>query len=83
MSTDKIKQYIATIGGMLGLLYLALQSSGIEIEYLTPEHVQPWINFLMVFVPLLFAAYGQYKNTYLIRKKAKNQEKVLKEKGLK
>ena len=42
---DKIKQYISQFGGMLALLYLALQASGIEVEYLNPDHVQPWINF--------------------------------------
>ena len=61
MEKDKIKQYISQFGGMLALLYLALQASGIEVEYLNPDHVQPWINFLMVFIPALIGLYGVYK----------------------
>lgn len=34
MEKDKIKQYISQFGGMLALLYLALQASGIEVEFL-------------------------------------------------
>ena len=83
MDKDKIKQYVSQIGGLLGLLYLALQSSGIEVPLLNPEHVQPWINFLMVLVPGAFTLYGVYKNSYLIKPKAKMQEEYLKEKGLK
>ena len=33
METDKIKQYISQFGGMIALLYLALQASGIEVEF--------------------------------------------------
>ena len=83
MEKDKIKQYISQFGGMLALLYLALQASGIEVEYLNPDHVQPWINFLMVFIPALIGLYGVYKNSYILRKKSRKQEKVLKDNNLK
>lgn len=83
MESDKIKQYISQFGGMIALLYLALQASGIEVEFLNPDHVQPWINFLMVFIPFLIGIYGVYKNSYILRKKSREQEKVLKENNLK
>ena len=75
METDKIKQYISQFGGMLALLYLALQASGIEVEFLNPDHVQPWINFLMVFIPALIGLYGVYKNSYILRKNHENKKK--------
>ena len=78
MEKDKIKQYISQFGGMVALLYLALQASGIEVDFLNPDHVQPWINFLMVFIPALIGLYGVYK-----RKKSREQEKVLKDNNLK
>ncbi|WMZ83832.1 hypothetical protein QS432_13050 [Staphylococcus pseudintermedius] len=31
---DKIKQFIALIGGFVGALYLALQASGISAEWI-------------------------------------------------
>ena len=83
METDKIKQYISQFGGMLALLYLALQASGIEVEFLNPDHVQPWINFLMVFIPSLIGLYGVYKNSYILHKNSREQEKVLKDNNLK
>ena len=83
METDKIKQYISQFGGMIALLYLALKASGIEVEFLNPDHVQPWINFLMVFIPALIGLYGVYKNSYILRKKSREQEKILKDNNLK
>ena len=59
---------------MLALLYLALQASGIEVEFLNPDHVQPWINFLMVFIPALIGLYVCIKLIHLTQK-SREQEK--------
>lgn len=83
MNADKLKQYIAMIGGFLGALYLALQASGIEFEWFNDNTINAWMNALNAGVPLLFVAYGIYKNQYLLTSKAKKQEDVLKEEGLK
>lgn len=80
---DKIKQYVALIGGFLGALYLALQASGISVEFINPQKVDAWINVINMGLPLVLILYGVWKNTYLVKAKAKEQEKVLKEKGLK
>lgn len=80
---DKIKQYVALVGGFLGALYLALQASGISAEFINPQKVDAWINVINTGLPLVLVAYGVWKNTYLVKSKAKEQEQVLKEKGLK
>lgn len=80
---DKIKQYVALIGGFLGALYLAFQASGISVEFINPQKVDAWINVINTGLPLVLVAYGVWKNTYLVKSKAKEQEQVLKEKGLK
>ncbi|PTF68157.1 phage holin [Staphylococcus chromogenes] len=80
---DKVKQFIALIGGFLGALYLALQASGISVEFINPQKVDAWINVINTGLPLALVAYGVWKNTYLVKSKAKEQEQVLKEKGLK
>lgn len=80
---DKIKQYVALIGGFLGALYLALQASGISVEFINPQKVDAWINVINMGLPLVLILYGVWKNTYLVKSKAKEQEQVLKEKGLK
>ncbi|QDW82862.1 PTS mannose transporter subunit IID [Staphylococcus chromogenes] len=80
---DKVKQFIALIGGFLGALYLALQASGISAEFINPQKVEAWINVINTGLPLVLVAYGVWKNTYLVKSKAKEQEQVLKEKGLK
>lgn len=66
---DKVKQYIALIGGFLASLYLAL--------------VDAWINVINTGLPLALVSYGVWKNTFIIKKSARDQEKYLKEKGLK
>lgn len=80
---DKVKQFIALIGGFLGALYLALQASGISAEFINPQKVDAWINVINTGLPLVLVAYGVWKNTYLVKSNAKEQEQVLKEKGLK
>lgn len=83
MSNDKIKQYIAMFGGFLGALYLALNASGISAEWINPEKVDLWLNVLNAGLPFALVAYGVYKNTYIVTKKAKEQEKTLKENDMK
>lgn len=83
MDTDKIKQFIALIGGFLGALYLALNASGVSAEWINPQKVDLWVNVLNTGIPIALTFYGVYKNTFIIKKKAKVQEAYLKEKGLK
>ncbi|MCC2087875.1 SPP1 phage holin family protein [Mammaliicoccus sciuri] len=83
MDSDKIKQYIAMLGGFLGALYLALNASGISAEWINPEKVDLWLNVLNAGLPFVLVAYGVYKNTYIVTKKAKEQEKTLKENDMK
>ncbi|WP_340373307.1 phage holin [Peribacillus sp. FSL E2-0218] len=80
---DKTKQYIAMIGGALGALLLFFQSLGFQVEWFNENTINSFINFLTAIVPLGFALYGVYKNQYLLTKKAKEQEGVLKNQGLK
>lgn len=83
MNADKIKQFIALIGGFLGALYLALNSSGISAEWINPHKVDAWVNVLNTGLPIALTFYGVYKNTFIIKHSAKVQEEYLKEKGLK
>lgn len=80
---DKIKQFIGLIGGFLGALYLALNTSGISAEWINPQKVDAWINVINTGLPLALVLYGVWKNTFIIKKSARDQEKYLKEKGLK
>ncbi|MDU7037286.1 MAG: phage holin [Staphylococcus simulans] len=80
---DKIKQFIGLIGGFLGALYLALNTSGISAEWINPQKVDAWINVINTGLPLALVSYGIWKNTFIIKKSARDQEKYLKEKGLK
>lgn len=80
---DKIKQFVGLIGGFLGALYLALQASGISAEWINPQKVDAWINVINTGLPLVVVGYGVWKNTFIIKKSARDQEKYLKEKGLK
>lgn len=81
--TDKTKQLVAMIGGFAGALYLALQTSGITLQWFNPESIDAWLAVLNALIPLVFVAYGIYKNQYLLTDKARGQEKELKSKGLK
>ena len=83
MTSDKLKQIIALFGGMLSALYLALKSSGIEVEFLNPDKLNAWENFFTSAVPFIIAIYGVYKNSYLLHDKSKAQEEYLKENNLK
>lgn len=83
MNTDKVKQFVALIGGFLGALYLALNASGISAEWINPQKVDLWVNVLNTGVPIALTFYGVYKNTFIIKHSSKVQEEYLKEEGLK
>ena len=83
LTQDKIKQLIAMIGGFLGALFLALQGVGIQFTWFNQEAIDLWMQVLMTGIPLAFAFYGIWKNTFLVTKKARVQEDELKKQGLK
>lgn len=80
---DKLKQYIGFIGGALGGILLFLQSLGIELVHFNDETIQSFTEMLLTFVPLALIGYGIWKNQYIVTDKAKQQERVLKQRGLK
>lgn len=83
MDKDKLKQYIAFIGGALGGILFFLQSLGIEIAHFNNSTIDAFTEMLLSFVPLVLVGYGIWKNQYLVTGKAKKQEDELKRKGLK
>ena len=83
MTADKLKQYIAMVGGVLGAVLLFLQSLGITLAQFNNETINAFTNVLESLIPFFLVAYGVYKNTYIITKKAKKQEEILKDEGLK
>lgn len=83
MSLDKLKQNVALFGGFLSALLLFFKSIGLDLEWFNADSINAFTNVLLAAVPLVIVFYGIYKNTYLVTNKAKEQEKVLKEKGLK
>ena len=83
MDKDKLKQYIAFIGGALGGILLFLQSLGVELTHFNDETINAFTEMLLSFVPLILVGYGIWKNQYIVTEKAKEQEKELKGKGLK
>lgn len=80
---DKVKQYIAFIGGALGGVLLFLQSIGIDLTYFTDDTIDAFVQMLESFVPLILVGYGVWKNQYIVSGKAKVQENELKKRGLK
>lgn len=83
MKKDKTKQFIALVGGFLGALYMALNVSGISAEWINPQKVDAWVNVLNTGIPVVLTFYGVYKNTFVVTKKAKEQEEVLKDLNMK
>nr|WP_263313910.1 phage holin [Mammaliicoccus sp. Marseille-Q6498] len=80
---DKIKQFIAMIGGFIGALYLALNASGITVEWLSPQKLNAWMNVLNTGIPIIFVLYGVWKNTFIFTSRSREQEKFLKQSGRK
>lgn len=83
MNADKIKQYIALFGGLLSTIYLFLDSIGVAPKWFTPKVINSFTDMLLAAVPFILIGYGVWKNSYIVTKKAKEQEKCLKDKGLK
>lgn len=83
MTADKLKQCIAMFGGLLSAVLLFLQSLGITLTWFTDESIDAFVNAALAAVPFILVVYGIWKNTYLVSKKAKEQEEKLKEEGLK
>lgn len=82
-SSDKVKQYIALFGGLLGAVLLFLQSIDVHWYWFNENSIDAFTNVLIAGIPFVLVAYGVYKNTYLVTRKAKEQEAELKRKGLK
>lgn len=83
MKTDKLKQYIALFGGLLSAVLLFFQSIGINLKWYTDNSINAFTEVLLAAVPFALVVYGIYKNTYVVSKVAKIQEKELEKKGLK
>lgn len=83
MTADKLKQYIGLFGGVLGAVLLFLQSIGLTFTHFNDDTINAFVNVLESLIPFALVAYGVYKNTYIVTKRAKKQEIELKEKGLK
>lgn len=82
MEAEKLKQWIAMIGGALGALLLFLRSVDFELPWFNELSIEAFTNFLIAIAPLVAVGYGIWKNQYLVKKKAKAQEQLLKEKGM-
>ena len=83
MNTDKLKQYVAMIGGVLGALLLFFRSVDHEIAWFNEVTIEAFLGVLVALIPLVLVFYGIYKNQYLVTKKAKKHEDALKRQGLK
>lgn len=83
MTNDKLKQYVALFGGVLGALLLFFRSLGHEISWFNEITIETFLALLTALIPLVAIFYGIYKNQYLMSKRAKEQEDLLKDEGLK
>lgn len=83
MDKDKLKQYIAFVGGALGGILLFLQSLDIGFLHFNNDTIDAFVGMLESFVPLILVGYGVWKNQYIVTDKAKQQEIDLKMRGMK
>lgn len=83
MTAEKLKQYIGLFGGLLSAVLLFLQSLGITFTWFTDQTIDAFVNALLATVPFVLVVYGVYKNSYIVTKQAREQEELLKKKGLK
>lgn len=81
--SDKLKQYIALFGGLLSAVLLFLQTLGLVFNWFNQDSIDAFINVLLAAVPFIVVMYGVYKNSYIVTKQSKAQEKELQKKGLK
>ncbi|GGI00422.1 MAG TPA: PTS mannose transporter subunit IID [Staphylococcus sp.] len=80
---DKVKQFVAMIGGFIGALYLALNASGVQVEWFNPQKLNAWMNVLNTGIPIVFVLYGIWKNTFILTNRSREQEQFLKKSGKK
>jgi len=80
---DKLKQYVALFGGWLSAVLLFLGTLNVKFEWFNAASIEAFVAVLIAAVPFILIIYGVWKNTYLVRKRAKEQERVLKQRGLK
>lgn len=80
---DKALQFIALFGGWLSAILLFLQSLNVEFEWFNQDTIGTFTNVLIASVPFVLIVYGVYKNSYILKESAKEQEKELIKKGLK
>jgi len=80
---DKLKQHVALFGGWLSAVLLFLGTLNVKFEWFNQTSIGAFEVVLMASVPFVIALYGVWKNTYLVRKQAKDQERLLKHQGLK
>lgn len=83
MTAEKLKQYISLFGGLLSAVLLFLQSLGITFTWFTDQTIDAFVNALLATVPFALVVYGVWKNSYIVTKQAREQEELLKKKGLK
>ncbi|MGE7922389.1 phage holin [Viridibacillus arvi] len=83
MTAEKLKQYIGLFGGWLGAVLLFLQALDIKLQNFNDVTINAFVGVLMASIPFILVGYGVWKNSYVISKQAKDQEEILKQKGLK
>ncbi|MEK4228858.1 phage holin [Solibacillus sp. FSL H8-0538] len=83
MTADKLKQHIALFGGLLSAILLFLRSLDIDLKWFDQGVIDSFVSLLLALVPFVLVLYGVWKNSYIVTKKAREQEKVLKKNGLK
>ncbi|WP_421100943.1 phage holin, partial [Sporosarcina psychrophila] len=76
---DKLKQYVALFGGWLSAVLLFLGTINVKFEWFNQESIDAFVVVLIAAVPFFLIIYAVWKNTYLVRKRAKEQERVLKQ----
>lgn len=79
MNSEKLKQYIALFGGWLGAVLLFLQSVGVSFVHFNNASIDAFVGVLEASIPFILVGYGVYKNSYIITRRAKEHEKVIKE----
>lgn len=83
MTTEKLKQYVALFGGWLSAILLFLGTLNVTFDWFNQESIDSFVVVLGASIPFVVAMYGIYKNTYRLTDKAKKQEELLKQRGLK
>lgn len=83
MTSGKLKEYISLFGGLLSAVLLFLTTLNIKFDWFNELSISAFTAILLAAIPFILVVYGVYKNSYIITKKAKEQEEILKKNGLK